>query len=89
VRLTLPIPVATTAYTEYGPGPVATVAVAVCVPIVPKFAVSRRVPLGGETPLVGLRNVDSVTEEIASSMKSPVRPFVTLTFPSGEVRPIP
>jgi hypothetical protein len=53
-----------------------------------KLAESNGVPFGGETPLVGLRNVDNVADEIAPSMKLLVRPLVTVIVPSGEVRPV-
>jgi hypothetical protein len=56
--------------------------------MVVKTAESNAVPLGGETELVGLINVDNVTDEIAPSKMSVVRPLVILTVPSGEVRPV-
>ena len=62
--------------------------VAVCVPMAVKVSVSKGVPLGGETLLVGLINVDSVTEEIPPTRTLAVRPLVKLTFPSGAVRPV-
>lgn len=91
VRFVLPAPVATIVYTscsEYGPVPVATEVVAVCVPIEVNEAVSSRVPFGGETALVVLMKVDKVTEVIAPLIKSLVRPLVTLTVPTGEVSPV-
>jgi hypothetical protein len=38
--------------------------------------------------LVGLTNVDRVTDEIAPSRRLDARPLVKLTPPSGEVRPV-
>lgn len=62
--------------------------VAVCVPIEVKVAVSSGVPFGGETALLVLRKVDSVTEVIAPLTRLLVRPLVTLTVPIGEVSPV-
>jgi hypothetical protein len=53
-----------------------------------KVAVSIRVPLGGETPSVVLRNVDNVTDEMGPFTMLESRPLVTLIVPGGAVRPV-